>query len=204
LFDSVLFDIEQLFAADEMGNVQTPDSEARFREMLERSFGDVDMSAMELFRNLMKTYHLLNGLTERHIARYNLSTAKLRILYWLKIRADDGAEGGGLLPSELSRFQGVTPNTMSSLLNSLREAGLIEQINHPVDRRKRIITITPKGLELLSDVGPVHHKYIRTLLVDLSEEERQILSTLLRKLGQSLKAKMDCEYQAAEQAQEQS
>jgi DNA-binding MarR family transcriptional regulator len=119
--------------------------EARFRAMLERSGAHVDMSAMELFRNIMISSHILDCLAERRAARHDLSTAKLRILFWLKMRAEDGAEGGGLLPSELSRFQGVTPNTMSSLLNSLRESGLIEQINHPQDRRKRIIKITAKA-----------------------------------------------------------
>ncbi len=186
-----------------MNNRYLGDNEARLRAMLERSFGEHDMSTMELFGNLMKTYHILNGLTERHVARHNLSTAKMRILYLLKMRAVDGAEGGGLLPSELSRFHGVTPNTISSLLNSLRDAELIEQINHPVDRRKRIIKITPKGLDLLREVGPAHHEYVRALLSDLSEEERQILNTLLRKLGQSLKARMQCEEPAAEEAGDQ-
>src|SRR5689334_4347920 len=172
-----------------MTNRQIGDNEARYRAMLEHAFGETDMSSMELFGNLMKTYHILSSLTERSTARYNLSTAKMRILYWLKTRAMDGAEGGGLLPSELSRFHGVTPNTISSLLTSLREAGLIEQINHPVDRRKRIIKITQKGLDLLQDVGPEHFRYVRELFADLSSEERQILITLLRKLSQSLKAK---------------
>jgi DNA-binding MarR family transcriptional regulator len=176
-----------------MNDRHPADAESRFRAMLERSGAHIDMSAMELFRNVMISYHVLSCLTERRAGRHNLSTAKLRILFWLKMRAEDGAEGGGLLPSELSRFQGVTPNTMSSLLNSLREAGLIEQINHPQDRRKRIVKITPKALELLREVGPDYHNYVAELFSDLSEEERQILITLLRKLSQSLKAKMSCE-----------
>jgi DNA-binding MarR family transcriptional regulator len=186
-----------------MNNPHVGDNEARYRAFLESSFGgETDMSTMELFGNLLKTYHILSSLAERNIARHSLSTAKLRILYWLKMRAADGAEGGGLLPSELSRFHGVTPNTISSLLNSLREAELIEQLNHPVDRRKRIIKITQKGLDLLQEVGPEHFRYVRDLLTDLSAEERQILNTLLRKLSQSLKAKIvECEDAAAEQAQ---
>ena len=102
-----------------------------------------------------------------------------------------------MLPSELSRFHGVTPNTMSSLLNSLREAGLIEQSNHPEDRRKRIIKITPAGLALLQEIGPGHYGGISGLFSDLSEEERQILVTLLHKLIQSLHTKLEsCEVPA--------
>src|SRR5260221_6578469 len=161
-----------------MNNRPSSEIDARFRAMLERSVGPLDWSAMDLYRSLMKTYHILNGITERHIGHYGLSTAKVRVLFWLKMRVEDGAEGGGLLPSELSRFHGVTPNTMSSLLNSLREAGLIEQSNHPEDRRKRIIKITPAGLALLQEIGPDHYGGISGLFSDLSEEERQILVTL--------------------------
>ncbi len=176
-----------------MTNSHTADAEARFRAMFERSFGKTDTSAFELFRSLMKSYHILNSATERHIAKHDLSTAKMRILFWLKMRAEEGIDGGGLLPSELSRFQGVAPNTMSSLLTSLREAGLIEQVSHPADRRKHVIKITLAGLDLIQKVGPEHQQYIRDLFSGLSEEECQILITLLHKLNLSVKARARCE-----------
>jgi DNA-binding MarR family transcriptional regulator len=169
------------------------DMDNRYREMIRSTLGDVDISAIELFRSMAKSFHMLTGLLERDLARNNLSGAKLRVLLWLKLRQDEGANGGGMLPSELSRFQGVTPNTMSSLLTSLREAGLIEQINHPQDRRKRVIKITPAGLDTLRTLGPTHYRYIAELLEALSEEERQILITLLHKVISSIRARMAAE-----------
>ncbi len=169
------------------------DIDNRYRDMIKNTLGDVDISAIELFRSMAKSFHMLTGLLERDLARNNLSGAKLRVLLWLKLRQDEGSNGGGMLPSELSRFQGVTPNTMSSLLTSLREAGLIEQINHPKDRRKRVIKITPAGLDALRTLGPAHYRYIAELLGELSEEERQILITLLHKVISSVKARMATE-----------
>lgn len=174
------------------------DLEARYREAITRAHGESGLSALDLFRHLAITYHMLENLAEKQIARYNLSLAKMRILWWLKMRDDEGSEGGGLLPSELSRFQGVTPNTMSSLLTSLRESGLIEQINHPLDRRKRVIRITQAGRDLLKQVSPEHANFLRELFADLSEEERQILITLLKKVTFSIKNRSICENAASE------
>ncbi len=174
-------------------NPRHAEIEARYHQMMMRSLGESGLSAADLFRNLAKTYHILENLAEKRIARYNLSLAKMRILWWLKMRDDEGLEGGGLLPSELSRFQGVTPNTMSSLLTSLRESGLIERINHPDDRRKRVIKITQAGRDILTQVSPEHIDFLREMFADLSEEERQILITLLKKITFSVKNRAFCE-----------
>lgn len=171
--------------------------DARFREMLEHNYGPVEMSALKLWRCLAMAHGLLSGALERNMAQYNLSTSKLRILFWLKMRADEGKDGGGLLPSELSRFHGVTPNTMSSLLNSMRESGLIEQINHPKDRRKHVIKITQAGEAVLHEVGPAYKHYVDELFTGLSEEERQILITLLQKVIFSARSRTDCEHPPA-------
>jgi DNA-binding MarR family transcriptional regulator len=170
--------------------------DARFRAMLEHSYGPVEMSALKLWRCMAMAHGLLSGALEKRMAQFNLSTSKLRVLLWLKMRADEGTDGGGLLPSELSRFHGVTPNTMSSLLTSMRESGLIEQIDHPKDRRKHIIKITQAGEEKLHEVGPAYKRNVEELFAGLSEEERQILITLLQKVIVSAKSRADCEYPA--------
>jgi DNA-binding MarR family transcriptional regulator len=168
------------------------DHEARFRKMFSRGFSPEEQSTIELMRTLHIANRLIDNFAERNTAKYHLSTAQMRILYWLKMHEDEAIDGG-LLPSELSKFQGVTPNTVSSLLNHLRVAGLIEQVNHPDDRRKRIIKITQSGRDLLSQMEPDHMNSLRDMFSGLSHEERQILVTLLWKLIQSVKTRMECE-----------
>ncbi len=162
-----------------------------YREALTRLYGNVDMSAIELFRALGEAFHTVASFLDRkNTAQYNLSWAKLRILLWLQLHYKESINGGGMLPSELSRLQGVTPNTMSSLLTGLRESGLIEQINHPQDRRKRIVRITQAGLDTIKNLGPAHYRCMNWLFEDLSEEERQILITLLHKVTASTRARL--------------
>ena len=158
---------------------------ARYRDMLRRAFGDVDDSSIELFGNLMRAQHLISSVMERHMSQYDLSRAKLGLLMWLNTLDKDGAESG-LLPSQLSKMQGVMPNTVSSLLNSLREQGLIEQLRHPQDRRKRIICITQAGRDLLAEVGPHYHGFVRELFAGLTDDEKKDLIALMHKMFQSI------------------
>lgn len=156
--------------------------QANYHKMMQHAFGDIDTTGLQVLHSLAKAYHMLSGLAERQVGTHNLSIAKIRLLFWLKSRYDDGTDGGGLLPSELSKFQGVMPNTVSSLLNSLRTTGLVEQATHPKDRRKHIIKITQEGRDLLQEIAPIYPQYLDEVLHDLSQDERQTLLALLNKV----------------------
>ncbi len=54
------------------------------------------------------------------------------------------------------------------------------------DRRVRYAQITGKAEALLDNFMPVHYRHIRTLLQDLSLEEKETLSVLLRKARRSM------------------
>ena len=174
-----------------MSRSSPPDDEikTRYREMMRRVFSAADDKAIELFGNLMKIQHMISGIMERHMSQYDLSRAKFGILMWLNALDQDGTNSG-LLPSELSKMRGVMPNTVSSLLNSLREQGLIEQIRHPQDRRKRIIRITQAGRDLIRQVGPVYHDFIKDLFCGMSDSDKQELNTLLNKASVSIEDAM--------------
>jgi DNA-binding MarR family transcriptional regulator len=91
-------------------------------------------------------------------------------------------ETEGMLPSEISKMQGVMPNTVSSSLASLRDAGLIEQASHPIDGRKRVMRITPAGHDALAAIAPVQREFLEVLFDHFSDEEMSTLNRLLTKL----------------------
>jgi DNA-binding MarR family transcriptional regulator len=93
----------------------------------------------------------------------------------------------GLLPSELSRFLGVSRNTVSALLNGLEEQGLIERHLHPTDRRQFLIRITPGGHDLVCARAPEFGAFVASMFEVLSLEERATLLALLDKLYESLR-----------------
>jgi MarR family transcriptional regulator, 2-MHQ and catechol-resistance regulon repressor len=171
-----------------MNNNPFKNMDVRWREVMQRMYGDSVLHGFDLFRSLAKSYHMIANLAERDLSVHGLSSAKLRILLILKLRQEEDP-GQGMLPSELSKVHGVTPNTISSLINSLREARLIEQDNHPKDRRKHIIRLTVQGQQVLDQLGPEHFKFTRDIFDGLSVEEQQILTTLLQKLVASVVVK---------------
>lgn len=59
---------------------------------------------------------------------------------------------GPLSPRELADRVGLTPSTVTSLLDRLESAGLAVRTPHPTDRRKTVVSVTSSGQELLTVV----------------------------------------------------
>jgi MarR family 2-MHQ and catechol resistance regulon transcriptional repressor len=58
--------------------------------------------------------------------------------------------------------------------------------NCPTDRRVVYATITDGGKQLMKEIFPKHKKAVQQIFQALSPEEKQILISLLKKLGFSL------------------
>ncbi len=144
-----------------------------------------DHSAHALNRQLHKTYNILVAAQDDALRPLKLSSAKYRMLMWL-LACERADFPDGRLPSALSRFQGVTPNTISALISGLEQEGWIERQKHPTDARKTILNITALGRNLIEETNQQFNSWVGHTLGDLSEEERQILITLLDKMANSI------------------
>ena len=59
---------------------------------------------------------------------------------------------GPMSPRQLAGQVGLTPSTVTSLLDRLEGAGLALRSPHPTDRRKTVVSVTSRGQELLDQV----------------------------------------------------
>jgi DNA-binding MarR family transcriptional regulator len=91
-----------------------------------------------------------------------------------------------LRPTEFTDALMLTSSGTTKRLDRLERAGLITRAPDPADRRGTLITLTPKGLELIDDVTEAHLDNERNLLAALSEPEQRRLADLLRKLRLNL------------------
>jgi DNA-binding MarR family transcriptional regulator len=148
-------------------------------------FNTQDMSKLDLFRKLMKVSNLLSHVASEYREDVKLSHARMRLLMRLAV-SDRIGDDQGLPPSELSRFLGVSRNTVSALLNGLEDQGLIERHLHPTDRRQFLIHITPGGHDLVCARAPEFGAFVASMFEVLSPEERATLLALLDKLYESL------------------
>jgi DNA-binding MarR family transcriptional regulator len=87
-----------------------------------------------------------------------------------------------LRPSEFTSALMLTSSGTTKRLDRLEQAGLITRGPDPADRRGTLITLTPKGLELIDNVTEAHLDNERRLLASLNDAEQRRLADLLRKL----------------------
>jgi DNA-binding MarR family transcriptional regulator len=87
-----------------------------------------------------------------------------------------------LRPTEFTDQLMLTSSGTTKRLDRLEQAGLISRGPDPADRRGTLITLTPKGHELIDSVTEAHLDNERRLLASLSESEQRRLADLLRKL----------------------
>jgi DNA-binding MarR family transcriptional regulator len=73
---------------------------------------------------------------------------------------------GSLSPREVADRVGLTPSTVTSLLDRLDHAGLAVRAPHPTDRRKSVVTITEHGRDMLVRV----QHWMRAALSELSPD----------------------------------
>jgi len=77
----------------------------------------------------------------------------------------------------------LTPGSISVAVDRLVERGLVSRVESPEDRRVRVVSLTPKGRELIAPVFRKHAAEIRKIFADASPKELRSLETILKKIG---------------------
>ncbi len=77
-----------------------------------------------------------------------------------------------LMASELAEAFNVSRPNITNLINGLLKKGMVEQIADEVDRRKKRLKLTSKGVALLKKLEPGRKNFNNNLLKDFSAEEK--------------------------------
>jgi DNA-binding MarR family transcriptional regulator len=146
-----------------------------------------DPRAMRLMDEFRMVSHQLYQLNETSLAAAGLSYAQFRLLmslYFCEWRGDCE----GLNPSEISDRQGTSRNTISGLIKSLEDEGLVVRHLDRDDRRRFNIQLTEAGRQIIRDHSRFHSQIIERLFQELEPGEIETLSALLQKLNRRAKA----------------
>lgn len=97
-------------------------------------------------------------------------------------------EGAGepLPPHVIASRLLVTSGTMTSLLDTLERRDLIVRVPHPSDRRKLLIDITDEARQILDRMLPRVHGASRDAFATLSDEECETIVQLLHRVQAQL------------------
>jgi len=146
--------------------------------------GITDPQGVELPRLIKMVSNAYETILADAMRDENLSGPRFRLL--LRMYMEEKQGQASLSPSYLSTTQNVSRNTISALLRSLEDQGLIERSLDPKDRRQFNIQLSPAGRELVKSSTPEHVRFLDQLISDLSREEQEQLMDLLTKLHHSV------------------
>lgn len=82
-------------------------------------------------------------------------------------------EDGRATVSELAEFLQERNNSMVGLVERAAESGLVQRRAGKTDRRQVVVTLTPRGEEILSTLTNLHHDEVRRLRAGFLREERR-------------------------------
>ncbi len=97
---------------------------------------------------------------------------------------------GPLRLSELAAEEGINPTMLSRVVGDLADAGLIDRITDPADKRAALVTASKKGRKLLERMRRERTDALSVALDSLTDQERHTLHRALpalEKLAETLK-----------------
>ena len=162
---------------------QAPDPR-RVEQMLafaESLYAAGDPRAMRLMDQLRRVSHQMYRLGETSLNEAGFSSAQYRVLMSLLFDEWLGNHDG-MNPSEISEQQGTGRNTVSALIRSLEEDGLIERRLDESDRRRFNIGLTEAGRQRVRQQANRYMQFTDGVFDAFTPDEMETFSALLQKL----------------------
>lgn len=139
---------------------------------------DLDVSPMGVIARISRLCRILERRIEEVYAEHGLNQAQFGVLAALR-RAGPPYR---LSPTALYESLLISSGAMTNRLDRLTAAGLVRRVPDPRDGRSLLVALTPKGRRLIDRVLTLHYDNERRLLESLSDEEREALTGILRRL----------------------
>jgi DNA-binding MarR family transcriptional regulator len=127
----------------------------------------------------MATSRAIRDAYDARFARLNLNLTQASLLVFLH-------ESGPLRQTQLARRLGQGRAATGSTVDQLEDRGLVERQPDPDDRRAWLVTLTPRGKDLVDPINEIDRVLRAELRLDISREERQQLARLLLRLQANL------------------
>ncbi|EID10734.1 MarR family winged helix-turn-helix transcriptional regulator [Mycolicibacterium phlei] len=118
----------------------------------------------------------------------DLSLAVIRLARQLRFRRPDSpislsqlsalttlAKEGAMTPGALAERERVRPPSMTRIIASLSELGLVNRMAHPDDGRQILVSVSPAGIDLIEDERRATQEWLLTRLSHLGAEQRATL-----------------------------
>jgi DNA-binding MarR family transcriptional regulator len=130
-------------------------------------------------RELMLAFRHFGRATWQRRSVEGMKSSELMTLVCIKQHTKP--DSFGLKVSEISNLLEVTSPTVTQMINSMEEQGLVERTIDPADRRAVRVKLTPKGEGIFEKRVEVMSASFNGLVQHLGEEQSRQLAELLNK-----------------------
>ena len=137
-----------------------------------------DVTALGTFVKLMRASESVAADVHRKLSAKGLSVSQfgiLEALYHL----------GPMCQKDLAGKILKSAGNITMVIDNLEKQDLVSRRRSKEDRRHLVVSLTEKGEKFIAAIFPAHADRIRKRMSVLTTGEQQILSSLLRKLGQT-------------------
>ncbi len=137
---------------------------------------DLDPEPMGVVLRIQALAKILGEQAAARLQEYDLQWWQYDVLSTLRRQGEPYT----LPATELADITMLTSGAMTNRIDRLEEQGLVRRRDDPADRRKVLVALTPRGLELIDDAAEVRFDAAMEALEGLSPRQRSALSDLLR------------------------
>jgi DNA-binding MarR family transcriptional regulator len=157
----------------------------RVGEDFAQYFPDASSESVEAVLNVLKTATMIQARVAPLIREYGLTVPTFSVLDALS------SAGEPLTPVAISRRLLVPAQTLTNLLDSLEQPGLVRRLANQADRRSILVEITPEGQGLLHAACVPVVRGENAWMACLSPAEREMLIQLLGRIQAHLEESAD-------------
>ena len=129
-----------------------------------------------------ETAHALRKAFGRRAAAFGVTGAQWKVLFRLSLRPE-------LKQAELADMLDIEPITLTRIIDRLEEAGLVERVRDPSDRRAWQLHVTAKAQPLIEKLRGVANELFAQAFEGIApqdlENARQVLARIRENAGRS-------------------
>ena len=140
-----------------------------------------DSPAHAVLRDVRRAHRLAQAQADRIARRHGMTMQQWELLRRLRCCSGPADQ------RELCCAFGVTPPTLTALIDSAEERGWIRRSPHPDDRRRRRIELTDAGAEAIAALPLLGREVDDAMTEGFSERELDRLAVLLRRAAENLR-----------------
>lgn len=143
-----------------------------------KTYGEEADLSMRVWIQLLRSYNKIRTKEQKYIQDFGLTMMQFQVLEVLYHRGD-------LSIGAITKLAMSTPGNITVVVRNLKKEGYIIAIEDGKDKRVSMLSISTKGKEIIEELFPSHAKNIEERFNVFTNDEKETMFNLLRKLQKS-------------------